>query len=108
TGTLVNVTQALSVPPMPPPVVVAVRVIVEPGATGVRVNVTGVASEMSPRLSSFVSLIAAHRVIGPAVPAAVLTLTDSGFEADGVTMASSLETVSAPEPPLPVPGDELE
>src|SRR5262245_18638118 len=91
TGTLLNVRQAVSVPPTPPPLVVAVRVIAGvPGATGVIVNVTGVASEMSPGLPSLASLIAAQRMIGPAVPPGALTLTAVGFETDAVTMAFSL------------------
>src|SRR5215510_11468519 len=109
TGTLASVTQAVSVPPTPPPLVAAVCVIAgAPGVTGVKVNVTGVASEMSPGLPSPASLIVAQRVIGPAVPPGELTLTEVGFESDGVTTASSLATVSVPEPTLPVPGDELE
>src|SRR5262245_55509036 len=42
---------------------------------------------MSPGLPSFASLIAAQRLIGPAVPFGELTLTSVGFEADGVTIA---------------------
>src|SRR5215510_9482698 len=109
TGTAPSVTQAVSVPPTPPPLVVAVCVIAgAPGVTGVKVNVTGVASEISPGLPSLASLIVAQRVIGPAVPPGELTLTEVGFESDGVTMASSFSAVSVLEPLLPVPGVELE
>src|SRR5262245_18510326 len=106
TGTLLNAAQAVSVPPKPPPLVVAVCVIGDAlAANGVRVNVTGVASEMSPaRLGgklSGASLIAAQRLIGPAVPLGEFTLTVVGFDADGVTTASSFVTVSVEVPTLP-------
>jgi hypothetical protein len=46
-------------------------------------------------------LIAAQRVIGPAVPPGEFTLTDDGFKSDGVTTASSFATVSVEVPVLP-------
>src|SRR5262249_23407361 len=108
TGTFVKVTQALRVPPTPPPVKTPFCVIVEPGPIGVRVKVTGDASEMLPGLPSFTSLIAAQRVIGPAVPPGEFTLTVTGFAAAGATMGSSFLTIGVLDPTLPVPGDELE
>src|SRR4030095_15971880 len=90
----------------PPPVVVAVCVIGDaPAKSGVRVNITGVASMVLPvrpggKLSG-TSVIAAQRLIGPAVPLGEFTLTTTGLEADGVTMASSFVTVSVEFPTLP-------
>src|SRR5262245_48831863 len=103
----------MSVPPTPPPVVVAVCVIGDaPPRNGVRVKVTGAACEMSPARPggelSGASLIAAQRLIGPAVPLGEVTLTTVGLEADGVTTAFSLVTVSVEVPTLPeIPGFEL-
>src|SRR5215813_6065398 len=105
TGTLLIAAQAVSVPPKPPPVAVAVCVIGDaPGRNGVRVNVTGAASEIFPARPegglSGASLIAAQRLIGPAVPLGEFTLTTTGLEADGVTTAFSFVTVSVEVPIL--------
>src|SRR5215470_1161811 len=106
TETLLNAAQAVSVPPKPPPVVVAVCVTGDaPAANGARVNVTGAASEMLPARPegglSGASLIVAQRLIGPAVPLGEFTLTTTGLEADGVTTAFSFVTVSVEFPVLP-------
>src|SRR5438094_1264939 len=100
TGTPLNVTHAASMPPTPPPVTLAVCVIVPPPATGTSENVTGTVKEIFPKLPSASSVMSAHKVIGPAVPPAVLTFTDNGLEERGVTTAFSRATVRVLSPEL--------
>src|SRR5579864_761541 len=100
TGTLVKAQLAESVPPTPPPEVVAVRVKVAPGITGWSVHVTGVARAVFPGLPSEISVMDAPKVTEAAVPPGTLTCTVCGLEAEGATAAFSRVTVNVPAPEL--------
>jgi len=90
------VTQAVRVAPTPPPLKTAVGEIAEPLPMGVAVTVTLVMLLVSPGLPSLTSFMSKQSVIGPAVPPGAFTLTANGLAFAGVTVASSLETVSVP------------
>jgi hypothetical protein len=51
---------------------------------------------VSPGLPSLTSFISKQSVIGPPVPPGAFTLTANGLVVDGLTVASSLNTVSVP------------
>src|ERR1041385_669390 len=69
--------------------------VVVPVTTGESVNVTGTALAMSPWLPSFGSWMTALRVNAcDAFDPGEVTCTENGFDADGVTVASSFFTVS--------------
>src|SRR6185503_2005697 len=82
--------------PTPPPLKTAVGVRVEPPPIGTAETVTPVMLLVSPGLPSLTSFISKQSVIGPPVPPGALTLTANGLPLDGVTSASSFETVSVP------------
>jgi len=89
-------------------VVEAVTITGEPGPTGVKVHVTGVAFIVLPGVPSLRSIIVADNAKDGEVPPGEATCTDAGFAPDGVTVASSLLTVSVFVPLLlRNPGSEL-
>jgi hypothetical protein len=57
-------------------------------------QVTGVAFIVLPGVASLTSTIVAASANAGEVPPGEATCTDAGFDADGVTVASSLPTVS--------------
>src|ERR1043166_728786 len=100
TGTLVKRHLAVSVPPTPPPLTVAVWFKLPPGPTGTQVMVTGTASELSPALPSDSSAMSASSVTEAAVPPGELTGAAKGLDGEGVTVASSRLISSVLEPLL--------
>src|SRR6188768_1737481 len=94
-GRLLQVAVAVSVPPTPPPLVVSEQL----PACGDSL-IAGTALLILPALPSRGnSMVEAARVTSAVVPG--FTLTTAGLLLEGVTVASSRETVSAAESLLP-------
>src|SRR5678816_1184783 len=63
---------------------------------GTTLTVTLVMLVVSPGLPSLTSFMSKQSVTGPPVPPGEFTLIANAFAADGLTSASSLDTVSVP------------